>query len=133
MYVRTYVCKYVLIYVRMMYIDDYMCRYLCMCKLVKCVCVLCVCMFVCVHVCHLCICVRMYMCVCMCACVHVTNRHLCILQANHLVGIKGKFLKLRFHSVEDLMKAKREIIPVVRRNRERDKAKSAYDPSLFQV
>jgi DNA polymerase epsilon subunit 1 len=53
--------------------------------------------------------------------------------ANHLVGIRGKFLKLRFHSVEDLIKARREILPIVRRNKERDKAKSAYDPSLFQV
>ncbi len=30
-----------------------------------------------------------------------------VLQANHLVGLKGKYLKLRFHSVEDLIKAKR--------------------------
>ena len=29
------------------------------------------------------------------------------LQPNHLVGLKGKYLKLRFHTVEDLMKAKR--------------------------
>ena len=28
-------------------------------------------------------------------------------QANHLVGIRGTYLKLKFHSVEDLMKAKR--------------------------
>ena len=28
-------------------------------------------------------------------------------QPNHLVGLQGRYLKLRFHSVEDLMKAKR--------------------------
>ena len=50
---------------------------------------------------------------------------------NHLVGIKARFLKLRFHSVEDLIKAKREIMPAVRKNREREKACSVYDPSLF--
>ncbi len=51
--------------------------------------------------------------------------------ANHLVGLKARFLKLRFHSVEDLLKAKRDVMPAVRRNREREKAHSAYDPSLF--
>lgn len=51
--------------------------------------------------------------------------------ANHLVGLKGKFLKLRFHTVEDLMKAKRDINPAVRKNREQEKSQSVYDPSLF--
>ena len=35
--------------------------------------------------------------------------HVIPLQANHLVGLKGKFLKLRFHTVEDLVKAKRSV------------------------
>ena len=52
---------------------------------------------------------------------------------NHLVGLKGRYLKLRFLSVEDLMKAKREIMPAVRKNRERDKSCPAYDPSLFAM
>ena len=51
--------------------------------------------------------------------------------ANHLVGLKGRYLKLRFHSVDELMKAKRDIMPAVRKNREREKNRSAYDPSLF--
>ncbi len=51
--------------------------------------------------------------------------------ANHLVGLKARFLKLRFHSVEDLQKAKRDIMPAVRKNKEREKAHSAYDPTLF--
>lgn len=50
---------------------------------------------------------------------------------NHLVGLKARYLKLRFVSVEDLMKAKREIMPAVRKNRERDKACSTYDPSIY--
>lgn len=38
-----------------------------------------------------------------------TSLHLSlrVLQPNHLVGIKGRYLKLRFHSVDELMKAKR--------------------------
>ena len=69
------------------------------------------------------------------------------------MGLKGRFLKLRFHTVDDLIKAKRyirnlcalvgenfisllmschsDVMPAVRRNRERAKAQSAYDPSLF--
>lgn len=50
---------------------------------------------------------------------------------NHLVGIKARFLKLSFHSVEDLLKAKRDIMPAVRKNKEREKSCSVYDPSLF--
>ena len=50
---------------------------------------------------------------------------------NHLVGLKGRYLKLRFHSVEDLIKAKRDILPAVKKNREREKSRSAYDPTLF--
>ena len=50
---------------------------------------------------------------------------------NHLVGLKGRYLKLRFHSVEDLIKAKRDVLPAVKKNREREKARSAYDPTLF--
>lgn len=50
---------------------------------------------------------------------------------NHLVGLKARYLKLRFVSVEDLIRAKREIMPAVRKNREREKSCSIYDPSLF--
>ncbi len=50
---------------------------------------------------------------------------------NHLVGLKRRYLKLRFSSVEDLIKGKREIMPAVRKNRERDKVCTTYDPSLF--
>ena len=50
---------------------------------------------------------------------------------NHLVGLKGRYLKLRFSSVEDLIKAKREVMPAVRKNREREKSRTIYDPTLF--
>ena len=50
---------------------------------------------------------------------------------NHLVGLKRRYLKLRFHSVEDLMKAKREVMPAVRKNREREKNCYTYDPTLY--
>ena len=48
------------------------------------------------------------------------------LQANHLVGLKRTYLKLSFLSVEDLTKVKREVMPAVRKNKERDKAHDAY-------
>ncbi len=50
---------------------------------------------------------------------------------NHLVGLRRRYLKLQFATVEDLMKAKREVMSAVRKNRERDKNSSAYDPALF--
>ena len=50
---------------------------------------------------------------------------------NHLVGLKGHYLKLRFQSVEDLIRARREIMPAVRKNKEREKACFTYDPSLY--
>ena len=55
------------------------------------------------------------------------------MQPNHLVGLKRRFLKLKFLSVEDLMKAKRDIMPAVRKNKEREKSQSVYDPSLFST
>ena len=48
---------------------------------------------------------------------------------NHLIGLRAKFLKLRFFSVEDLMKAKRDIMPAVRKNQK--SINPTYDESLF--
>lgn len=39
--------------------------------------------------------------------------------ANHLVGLKRTYLKLLFLSLNDLMKARRELLPAVRKNQER--------------
>jgi len=47
-------------------------------------------------------------------------------QANHLVGLKRTYLKLSFLSVEDLTKFKREIMPAIKKNNERDKSHDAY-------
>ncbi|XP_070201892.1 DNA polymerase epsilon catalytic subunit A-like [Littorina saxatilis] len=49
---------------------------------------------------------------------------------NHLVGLKQSYIKLSFHSVEDLMKVKREIHPAVRKNKEREKNNTAYATML---
>eukprot|EP00057_Strongylocentrotus_purpuratus_P019506 XP_011673980.1 PREDICTED: DNA polymerase epsilon catalytic subunit A-like [Strongylocentrotus purpuratus] len=49
---------------------------------------------------------------------------------NHLVGLKCSCLKLSFHSTQDLMKVRREIMPRVRKNREREKSSSAYTALL---
>ncbi|KAK2153411.1 hypothetical protein LSH36_298g04118 [Paralvinella palmiformis] len=49
---------------------------------------------------------------------------------NHLVGLKRTYLKLAFHTVEDLMKVKRDINPVVKKNKERDKTNDAYTSLL---
>ena len=40
------------------------------------------------------------------------------------------YIKLSFRSVEDLMKAKREIQPAVRKNKEREKNNTAYTTML---
>ncbi|XP_041470272.1 DNA polymerase epsilon catalytic subunit A-like isoform X2 [Lytechinus variegatus] len=49
---------------------------------------------------------------------------------NHLVGLKRCCLKLSFHSTQDLMKVRREIMPRVRKNREHEKSSSAYTALL---
>ena len=40
---------------------------------------------------------------------------------NHLAGIKRTFIRLRFHDIDDLIKARKEIQPIVKRNTEREK------------
>jgi DNA polymerase epsilon subunit 1 len=40
---------------------------------------------------------------------------------NHLAGIKRTLIRLRFHDIDDLMKARRELQPIVKRNTEREK------------
>ncbi|OQV25773.1 DNA polymerase epsilon catalytic subunit A [Hypsibius exemplaris] len=40
---------------------------------------------------------------------------------NHLSGLRQKYIKLSFWSMSDLAKVKKELMPVVRRNRERQK------------
>ncbi|GAU88460.1 hypothetical protein RvY_01155 [Ramazzottius varieornatus] len=40
---------------------------------------------------------------------------------NHLSGLRQKYIKLSFLTVSDLVKVKKELMPVIRRNRERQK------------
>ncbi|KAL8598378.1 hypothetical protein ACOMHN_032655 [Nucella lapillus] len=49
---------------------------------------------------------------------------------NHLVGLKQTYIKLSFLSVEDLTKARRDIQPAVRKNKEREKNNTAYAAML---
>uniref|UniRef100_A0A3Q3AW75 DNA polymerase epsilon catalytic subunit n=1 Tax=Kryptolebias marmoratus TaxID=37003 RepID=A0A3Q3AW75_KRYMA len=49
---------------------------------------------------------------------------------NHLVGLKRNYIKLSFNTVDDLVKAKREIAPAVRKNREREQSNDAYTSML---
>ena len=50
---------------------------------------------------------------------------------NHIAGLKSRYLKLQFATMEDLMKAKRDVMRAVRKNREREKTVSTYDHTLF--
>uniref|UniRef100_A0A8C8ZA88 DNA polymerase epsilon catalytic subunit n=1 Tax=Prolemur simus TaxID=1328070 RepID=A0A8C8ZA88_PROSS len=52
---------------------------------------------------------------------------------NHLVGLKRNYVKLSFHTVEDLVKVKKEISPAVKKNREQDRASDAYTAMLSSV
>ncbi|CAF4295140.1 unnamed protein product [Rotaria sp. Silwood2] len=40
---------------------------------------------------------------------------------NHLVGIQRTFIRLRFHDIDDLIKARKELQPIVKHNTEREK------------
>lgn len=45
---------------------------------------------------------------------------------NHLTGLQQNFLKLYFPNVNSMQKVRRELLAAVRRNREREKANTAY-------
>lgn len=49
---------------------------------------------------------------------------------NHLVGLKQRYLKLSFPSVTELMKARKDILAAVRKNRKKSKATSMYSEML---
>ncbi|XP_065196318.1 DNA polymerase epsilon catalytic subunit A-like [Sycon ciliatum] len=46
---------------------------------------------------------------------------------NHLVGLKGRYLKLLFRNVNNLMKVRREVQPAVRKNKEREKSQKLFE------
>lgn len=49
---------------------------------------------------------------------------------NHLSGIKGKFIKLSFTTVSDLMKVRRDIMPFVKKNRDKQKNSVSFNEIL---
>ncbi|XP_033110052.1 DNA polymerase epsilon catalytic subunit A-like isoform X2 [Anneissia japonica] len=49
---------------------------------------------------------------------------------NHLIGLKRPYLKLSFTTVNDLQKVRRDIMPSVRKNREREKTQNIYTTML---
>lgn len=54
------------------------------------------------------------------------------LQPNHLVGLKQKYVKLSFMNVNDLMKVRKDVLPAVKKNWERQKSNTAYAEMLRQ-
>nr|XP_039327534.1 DNA polymerase epsilon catalytic subunit A [Saimiri boliviensis boliviensis] len=52
---------------------------------------------------------------------------------NHLVGLKRNYIRLSFHTVEDLVKVRKEIFPAVKKNREQDHASDTYTAMLSSV
>ncbi|KAG8226587.1 hypothetical protein J437_LFUL007279 [Ladona fulva] len=49
---------------------------------------------------------------------------------NHLIGLKQKYLKLSFLTVNDLMKVRKEIAPAAHKNREKEKGNTFYTEML---
>ncbi|XP_011882583.1 PREDICTED: DNA polymerase epsilon catalytic subunit A [Vollenhovia emeryi] len=49
---------------------------------------------------------------------------------NHLIGLRQKYLKVSFANIVDLTKVKRDIVRVVRINKEREKGKTYYTDML---
>ncbi|KAG1689536.1 DNA polymerase epsilon catalytic subunit A [Nymphon striatum] len=50
--------------------------------------------------------------------------------ANHLIGLKQTYLKLSFQTVSDLIKVRKDLMPVIRKNRENEKQSSTYTEML---
>lgn len=48
------------------------------------------------------------------------------------MGLKQKYLKLSFMNVTDLMKVRKEVLPAVKKNKERAKTHTAYADMLQQ-
>ncbi|CAF0924536.1 unnamed protein product [Rotaria sordida] len=55
---------------------------------------------------------------------HAQDEHYDLL--NHLSSIQGTFIRLRFHDINDLMKARKELQPIVKRNIEREKEQQSH-------
>ncbi len=54
------------------------------------------------------------------------------LKANHLIGLKQTYLKLLFLNVDELIKVRRDLSSVIRRNKETSD-KNSYDRYTFEI
>lgn len=52
------------------------------------------------------------------------------LQPNHLIGLKQKYLKLYFSSQTALIKVRKTILPMVKKNIEREKTNTFYNEMM---
>jgi DNA polymerase epsilon subunit 1 len=55
------------------------------------------------------------------------------LQPNHLIGLKQRYIKLSFFNQTDLIKVRKEILKVVRRNKERENSNTFYTEMLTDI
>ena len=51
---------------------------------------------------------------------------------NHLIGIKNKFIKLSFYSIDDLIKVRKELMPIIRKNKKIISDVSEYNSMLAE-
>lgn len=49
-----------------------------------------------------------------------------------MVGLKQNYLKLSFLNVNDLLRVRKDVLPAVKKNREREKSNTAYADMLRQ-
>ena len=49
---------------------------------------------------------------------------------NHLSGLRRKYVKVSFATVQDLMDVRRELLPAVQRNRAAEEARDGFDAAL---
>ncbi|XP_044265120.1 DNA polymerase epsilon catalytic subunit 1 isoform X2 [Tribolium madens] len=52
---------------------------------------------------------------------------------NHLIGLQQKYIKLSFFNQTDLIKVRKEIVKVVKKNKERESAKTFYTEMLTDI
>ncbi|KAH9489963.1 hypothetical protein Btru_036337 [Bulinus truncatus] len=52
---------------------------------------------------------------------------------NHLVGLKRSYIKLSFFNTDDLIKVKKDVFPVVKKNKEREKCSDEYTTMLTRL
>lgn len=56
-----------------------------------------------------------------------------LLQPNHLIGLKQKYLKLSFVSITELLKVRRDMLAAVKKSKERAKTSTYYTEMMNNV